>query len=90
MKKTIRDYFNENIWVTTSGHFSTLTLKYVQDEIGIDRILFSIDYPYEKFEDACNWFKTLDASSRQRIWPRSATRTRRSCSLICVAEHREP
>lgn len=60
MKKTIRDYFNENIWVTTSGHFSTLTLKYVQDEIGIDRILFSIDYPYEKFEDACNWFKTLD------------------------------
>jgi 2,3-dihydroxybenzoate decarboxylase len=60
MKKTIRDYFNENIWVTTSGHFSTLTLKYVQDEIGVDRILFSIDYPYEKFEDACDWFKTLD------------------------------
>ncbi len=42
------------------GHFSTLTLKYVQDEIGVDRILFSIDYPYEKFEDACDWFKTLD------------------------------
>jgi len=60
MKKTIRDYFAENIWVTTSGHFSTLTLKYVRDEIGIDRILFSIDYPYEKFEDACDWFKTLD------------------------------
>jgi 2,3-dihydroxybenzoate decarboxylase len=22
-KRTIRDYFCENIWVTTSGHFST-------------------------------------------------------------------
>ncbi|PWY98633.1 amidohydrolase 2 [Testicularia cyperi] len=60
MKKTIRDYFNENIWVTTSGHFSTPTLKYVQQEIGIDRILFSIDYPYEKFETACDWFRTLE------------------------------
>ena len=27
MKKTIRDYFSENIWITTSGHFSTNTLQ---------------------------------------------------------------
>lgn len=31
-------------------------------EVGIDRILFSIDYPYETFEIACDWFRTLDAS----------------------------
>lgn len=65
MKKTIRDYFAENIWITTSGHFSTKTLKYVQDEVGIDRILFSIDYPYEKFEDACDWFKIIDSHFTQ-------------------------
>lgn len=60
MKKTIRDYFAVNIWVTTSGHFSTSTLKYVCDEIGVDRVLFSIDYPYEQFESACTWFRSLD------------------------------
>lgn len=60
MKKTIRDYFAQNIWVTTSGHFSTPTLEYVCKEIGVDRVLFSIDYPYEKFEDGCDWFRSLD------------------------------
>lgn len=59
-KKTIRDYFAQNIWITTSGHFSTPTLKYCIDEIGADRILFSIDYPFESFADACSWFDGLD------------------------------
>lgn len=55
-KKSIYDYFKENIWITTSGHFSTRTLKYVVDEIGADRVLFSVDYPYEKIEDGCGWW----------------------------------
>jgi 2,3-dihydroxybenzoate decarboxylase len=59
-KKTIRDYFAQNIWITTSGHFSTPTLKYCIEEIGADRILFSIDYPFESFGDACPWFDDLD------------------------------
>ncbi|KAJ6007279.1 amidohydrolase 2 [Penicillium herquei] len=55
-KKTIYDYFKNNIWITTSGHFSTATLKYVVSEIGADRLLFSVDYPYETIEDACGWW----------------------------------
>jgi 2,3-dihydroxybenzoate decarboxylase len=55
-KKTIYDYFKQNIWVTTSGHFSTATLKYVVDEIGADRILFSVDYPYETIENCSAWW----------------------------------
>jgi 2,3-dihydroxybenzoate decarboxylase len=59
-KKTIRDYFRENIWITTSGHFSTPTLKYCIEELGDSRILFSIDYPFESFEDACGWYDAVD------------------------------
>lgn len=59
-KKTIREYFNENIWITTSGHFSTPTLEYCIKEIGAERILFSIDYPFEKFEDACDWYDGVE------------------------------
>ncbi|KAK7416781.1 hypothetical protein QQX98_004974 [Neonectria punicea] len=55
-QKTIRDYFAQNIWITTSGHFSTPTLEYCITEIGADRILFSIDYPFESFGDACDWY----------------------------------
>lgn len=55
-EKTIYDYFKRNIWLTTSGHFSTHTLKYVVEEIGCERVLFSVDYPYEKIEDCCAWY----------------------------------
>jgi 2,3-dihydroxybenzoate decarboxylase len=59
-KKTIREYFAQNIWITTSGHFSTPTLQFCMSEIGADRILFSIDYPFESFKDACTWFDTAE------------------------------
>ncbi|KAK4688135.1 hypothetical protein P7C73_g1992, partial [Tremellales sp. Uapishka_1] len=40
MQKTVRDYFAQNIWITTSGHFSTSTLEYCMTEVGVERILF--------------------------------------------------
>ncbi|KAG6010529.1 hypothetical protein E4U21_005880 [Claviceps maximensis] len=55
-KKTMREYFRDNVWITTSGHFSTTTLQFCMAEVGADRILFSIDYPFECFADACGWF----------------------------------
>lgn len=55
-KKTVYDYFKQNIWLTTSGHFSTPTLKYVVNELGADRILFSVDYPYETIENCTAWW----------------------------------
>lgn len=41
----IRDYFERNMSITTSGHFSTRTLSNAIVEIGSDRILFAVDYP---------------------------------------------
>jgi 2,3-dihydroxybenzoate decarboxylase len=55
-KKTIYDYFKTNIWLTTSGHFSTPTLKYVAEYLGPERLLFSVDYPYETIENGCGWW----------------------------------
>lgn len=55
-QRDIYHYFRNNIWVTTSGHFSTATLKYVCDYLGPERILFSVDYPYETIENGCGWW----------------------------------
>jgi 2,3-dihydroxybenzoate decarboxylase len=68
-KKTIRDYFAENLWITTSGHFSTSTLQFCLGEVGADRILFSIDYPFESFGDACNWYDDIpmNKSDKKKI-----------------------
>ncbi|RBR16872.1 uncharacterized protein FIESC28_06787 [Fusarium coffeatum] len=68
-KLTIREYFARNLWITTSGHFSTPTLKYCMEEVGADRILFSIDYPFENFSDACTWYDglTIDEGDKRKI-----------------------
>jgi 2,3-dihydroxybenzoate decarboxylase len=65
-KRTIREYFAENIWITTSGHFSSTTLNFCMNEIGADRILFSIDYPFESFADGCDWFDNMEISDTDR------------------------
>lgn len=55
-ERDVLHYFKNNIYVTTSGHFSTNTLRFVAEEIGVDRIMFSVDYPYERLENGCGWF----------------------------------
>jgi 2,3-dihydroxybenzoate decarboxylase len=65
-KKTIRQYFDENVWITTSGHFSTTTLNFCLAEVGSDRMLFSVDYPFETFEDGCEWFDGMEMNSGDR------------------------
>lgn len=68
-KKTIREYFLDNIWITCSGNFSTPLLGLCLQEVGSDRIMFSIDYPFESFADACLWFDTceLNVTDREKI-----------------------
>lgn len=45
MKNPMRYYFQKNIWLTTSGHFSTPDLMNAVTAVGADRIMFSIDHP---------------------------------------------
>src|SRR5271154_4147425 len=44
--KSFRDVFCEHFYVTTSGFFSDPALLCCMMEIGIDRIMFSVDYPF--------------------------------------------
>lgn len=59
-KRTIREYFADNLWITTSGHFSTPALRMCVEEMGAQRIMFSIDYPFENFKDACSWYDGIE------------------------------
>lgn len=55
-KEPVGHYFNNNFVLTTSGHFHTRTLQAAMSEIGVDRVLFSTDYPYETMQEAVEWF----------------------------------
>ncbi len=40
------EYFLRNIWVTTSGLFSLPPVLCTVQVLGVDRVLFSVDYPF--------------------------------------------
>ena len=61
-KKTLREYFEQNLYITTAGIFSTPTLIHAVTEIGSERILFSVDTPYENITEGATWIDTLPIS----------------------------
>lgn len=54
--RLVRDYFGTQVFITTSGHFSTPALICAMSEIGTHAIMFSIDYPFESIPNGCVWF----------------------------------
>jgi len=59
---SFRQQFCGNFHVTTSGNFSTPALICTMLELGIDRIMFSVDYPYVLNRDGMNWVEQLQIS----------------------------
>jgi predicted TIM-barrel fold metal-dependent hydrolase len=64
--KTFREIFCEHFWITTSGFFSDPALVCCMMEIGIDRILFSVDYPFMDNPPGAEWIKTLPLCAEDR------------------------
>jgi predicted TIM-barrel fold metal-dependent hydrolase len=62
LKKTVKQYFRDNVWITTSGNFSTPALLCSIMVLGIDKIIFSVDWPYESNTDGASWLKGLPLS----------------------------
>jgi predicted TIM-barrel fold metal-dependent hydrolase len=59
---SFRNQFCEHFHVTTSGNFSTPALICTMLELGIDRIMFSVDYPYVANSDGMDWIEKLQLS----------------------------
>jgi 2,3-dihydroxybenzoate decarboxylase len=67
-QKMVRDYFAENIHITTSGHYSTRMLQAAMAELGADRIQFAIDYPYEDdLKNGSDWIDSCPISEPDRV-----------------------
>jgi predicted TIM-barrel fold metal-dependent hydrolase len=59
---SFRKQFCEHFHVTTSGFFSTPALTCTMLELGADRIMFAVDYPFVKNGDGVNWIRDLQIS----------------------------
>jgi 2,3-dihydroxybenzoate decarboxylase len=63
---SFRDVFSEHFWVTTSGFFSTPALQCTIQEMGIERVLFSIDWPFCEIEPGVDWMRDLQLSAADK------------------------
>jgi predicted TIM-barrel fold metal-dependent hydrolase len=61
-----RDCFREHFHVTTSGNFSTPALQCCIAEMGVGRILFSVDWPYASNTEAVEWMRTTPLADADR------------------------
>jgi 2,3-dihydroxybenzoate decarboxylase len=64
--RPVTSYLRENFYLTTAGHFRTQALIDALLEMGPDRLLFSVDYPYETAQEQTDWFDGLPISESDR------------------------
>jgi 2,3-dihydroxybenzoate decarboxylase len=65
-QRTMTEYLRSNFYLTTSGNFRTSTLVDAIAEVGVERILFSVDYPFEDTVDGTSWLDAAEMSDADR------------------------
>ena len=64
---SFRDLFCGHFYVTTSGNFSDPTLMCTMAEMGADRILFAIDWPFVANRPGVEWFDRAPISDADKV-----------------------
>jgi len=65
-KHGVAHYFRKHFHLTTSGNFSTPALANAITELGADRVMFSVDWPFEAVEEGAQWFDRAQISEADR------------------------
>ncbi|WP_298210562.1 amidohydrolase family protein [Ferrimicrobium sp.] len=66
LTRPISQTFCENFYVTTSGYFTLPPLLCAAMVVGVDRLIFSVDYPFARNEDARAFLDTVPLSLTDR------------------------
>jgi 2,3-dihydroxybenzoate decarboxylase len=51
LDRKVSDYLKENIYITTSGMAWQPAIMFAQSVLGVDRVLYAMDYPYQFVPD---------------------------------------
>jgi predicted TIM-barrel fold metal-dependent hydrolase len=66
LQRTLAEYVRENVHLTTSGFFSIPPLLNALLEVGADRILFAVDYPFSPNERGVAFLDAMPVSAADR------------------------
>ncbi len=65
--RSFRDVFCAHFNVTTSGFWSDAALLCCIQELGLDRIMFSVDYPFAPNKPATEWLHSVPLCAEDRV-----------------------
>jgi 2,3-dihydroxybenzoate decarboxylase len=66
-KHGVGHYFRKHFHLTTSGNFSTPALVNAIAEMGAERVMFSVDWPFEAVDEGAAWFDKAEIGENDRI-----------------------
>jgi 2,3-dihydroxybenzoate decarboxylase len=76
-QRPLGDYFRDHFHLTTSGNFNDAAFRCTLDVFDKNKIYYSADYPFERMQDASDWFDhttVIDDADRHRIGRDNACR----------------
>ena len=62
VKRKPSEYLRENFHITNSGVASEAAIKFTQDLVGVDRVLYAMDYPYQYAVDEVRILDAMNMS----------------------------
>ncbi|HLA21441.1 MAG TPA: amidohydrolase family protein [Pseudolabrys sp.] len=65
-KQGVGHYFRKHFHLTTSGNFHTPSLVNAMTEMGPERVMFSVDWPFEDVGEGARWFDNAEIGEADR------------------------
>ena len=65
--RPFKEVFQNNFYLTTSGNFSDIALTASIAALGVDRIMFSVDWPFATNMEGADWLKATSLSASDKV-----------------------
>lgn len=66
LERRVGDYFRNNFYITTSGYFYVPPLQCALAAVGVDRMLFAVDYPFADNAEGVQFLENAPISPADR------------------------
>jgi len=66
LKRPLRDYFHDHFWITTAANWSNPALVCSLMEMGVERLLFSVDWPFASNTEGRAFIDAAPISAQDR------------------------
>jgi uncharacterized protein len=65
LSETITETYRNNVWVTPSGMFYRPHFDFIREVIGIDRLIWAVDYPYLTLDGTRKFLESLPLTDEE-------------------------